>query len=77
MEATIRTCCLWHKPALLELAGRTADAKEAGAAVLCTVGDEGFWTKIQKYVSIAIQYIIKIDSPNSSYIEGYRLSWNP
>jgi hypothetical protein len=42
MEAAIRTCCSCHKPALLELPGRAADAKEAAAVVLRTVGDESF-----------------------------------
>jgi hypothetical protein len=52
MEAAIRTCCSRHKPALLELPGRAADAKEAAAAVLRTVGDESFWAEVQKYVGI-------------------------
>jgi hypothetical protein len=52
MEAAIRTCCSRHKPVLLELPGRAADAKEAAAVVLRTVGDESFWAEVQKYVGI-------------------------
>jgi hypothetical protein len=52
MEAAITTCCSRHKPALLELAGRDADAKEAAAVVLRTVADGHFWCEVQRYVHL-------------------------